>query len=171
MSAACLGGPPRTRSHDLGMHNYGSGPNCCSFVRVQSSTTTLQTPLNIVDFLPQQTPNPALPTVLNNPALRKRLFPCDNPACYSCLVRTSLWVVPRLSAASVTHIASVCKRPPELCTGSHCMPQAKTLPACCSLRTGSKHKASTSGSESQSWSDHAKTLECLCRSVAAGGGK
>lgn len=26
-------------------------------------------PLNIVDFLPQQTPNPALPTVLNNPAL------------------------------------------------------------------------------------------------------
>ena len=26
-------------------------------------------PLNIVDFLPQQTPNPALPTVFNNPAL------------------------------------------------------------------------------------------------------
>ena len=41
----------------------------------QSTPAGNAAPLNIVDFLPRQTPNPALPTLLNNPALGEPLSP------------------------------------------------------------------------------------------------
>ena len=66
---------------------------------MQSTAAGDAGPLNIVDFLPRQTPNPALPTVLNNPAL-------GEPYCHASTMRTA-----RHTVQSIPEKHSVQKEP------------------------------------------------------------